>query len=174
MKILIVSFTFPPQVGGVAEVARTQAAGFAARGHEVTVATTFDARRTDADAPTGVKVKQFNITGNFLAGVGYHGAVAAFQEFMAAHPADVILIHAWQTFGPDLAVPVFGRSRARKVMLSHGFDAHLPRLHARFPWGVGEWLRSLPYVWKLPRMMRSFDRLVFLSGHRDAGRFFEG
>ena len=62
MKILIFSFTFPPQVGGVAEVARTQAAGFAARGHEVTVATAFDARRVKEHAPSGVIVRQFEVT----------------------------------------------------------------------------------------------------------------
>ena len=173
LKILIVSFTFPPQVGGVAEVARTQACGFAARGHEVTVATTFDARRTDAHTPGGVKVKQFNITGSFLVGQGYRGEVAAYQDFLVREPADIILIHCWQNWTVDMALPVLTKSSARKILLSHGFDAHLrvPSLH--FARGYGVWLRSRPYVWRLPRLMRAFDRLVFLSGRPDSGRFYD-
>lgn len=173
VKILIVSFTFPPEVGGVAEVARTQAAGFAKRGHEVTVATTFDSRRTDADLPAGVKVKQFNVAGSFLAGAGYRGEIAAYQDFIASASADIILFHCWQNWATDLATPVLAKSSAKKILLSHGFDAHLRKPSPRFPWGSGSWLRARPYVWRLPRMMKAFDRLVFLSERRDAGRFYD-
>ena len=174
MKILIVSFTFPPQVGGVAEVARTQAVGFTQRGHEVSVVTTFDPLRTAAHAPAGVQVHQFDVQGTFQAGRSYLGAVAAYQDFIAREEFDIILIHCWQNWGSDLAVPMFGRTSAKKILLSHGFDAQIWQPHARFPWGLGVWLRSLPYVVKLPRLMRAFDRIVFLSDRCDAGRFFDG
>lgn len=173
MKILIVSFSFPPQVGGVAEVARTQAQGFAARGHQVTVATVVDAARTDAHAFGKLTVRQFQISGNFLVGRGYRGDVAAYQEFIAREPFDIILIHCWQNWAPDLAAPMFGRTSAKKILLSHGFDAQMWKHEARFLSGLTVWLRSLPYVWRLPRLMRAFDRLVFLSGRSDAGRFLD-
>lgn len=173
MKILIVSFTFPPEVGGVAEVARTQACGFTARGHEVTVATAFDPQRTDAHAPGGVKVKQFNIAGSFLAGDGYRGEVAAYQDFLAREPVDIILIHCWQNWAVDTGISAFPRVRAKKILLSHGFDAHRWHGQPAFPWGLGVWLRAWPYARRLPRLMRAFDRLVFLSGRPDAGRFYD-
>ena len=174
MKILIVSFTFPPQVGGVAEVARTQAVGFTRRGHEVSVVTTFDPRRTDAHAPDGVKVRQFDVQGSYQAGSGYRGEIDAFQDFITNTSVDVILFHCWQNWAADTVIPALARTRARKIMLSHGYDAHVWKRQPRFPWGLGVWLRSLPYVARLPRMMRAFDKIIFLSGRCDAGRFFDG
>ena len=174
MRIVIVSFTFPPQVGGVAEVARTQAVGLARRGHTVSVVTTFDSQRTDAQAPEGVQVRQFDIRGSYQARLGYHGEVSAFQDFIANTPADVILFHCWQNWAVDTAIPALARTRARKVVLSHGYDAHVWKRQSQFPWGLGVWLRSLPYVTRLPRMLKAFDRIVFLSGRCDTGRFFDG
>lgn len=174
MKILVVTFTYPPELGGVAEVARTQVNGFVARGHEVSVATTFDARRTAEHAPAGVQVHQFRVGGSFEAGHGYHGELAAYQDFIAQHPADVILFHCWQNWTVDVALPALKRSVARKILLSHGVDAQLWKRHRRFPWGLGQWLRTFPYALRLPGQMKAFDRLVFLSARCDAGRFFDG
>jgi glycosyltransferase involved in cell wall biosynthesis len=174
LKILIVSFTFPPELGGVAEVARTQVNGFARRGHEVSVATTFDARRTADHAPPGVKIDQFRVNGSFEAGRGYHGELAAYQEFIAHHSADLILFHCWQNWTVDVALPALPRNAARKILLSHGVDAQLWKRHRRFPWGLGQWLRTFPYALRLPGRMKAFDRLVFLSARCDAGRFFDG
>ena len=173
MKILIVSFTFPPELGGVAEVARTQVNGFTRRGHEVSVATTFDARRTPDHAPAGVKIHQFRVHGSYQAGKGYRGEVAEYREFMAHCPADVILFHCWQAWPVDAVIPALGDSPARKILISHGFDAQVWKRQSRPPWGLGVWLRSLPYVRRLPRMMRAFDRLVFLSERQDRGRFYD-
>ncbi len=173
MRILIVSFNFPPQVGGVAEVARTQALGFQQRGHEVSVVTGRDERRRASTLLPGIPIQEFEVRGSHLAGAGYHGEIAAFQEFIANHPADLILFHCWQNWAVDVAIPALARTRARKVMLSHGYDAQMWKPRAKFPWGLGVWLRALPYVTKLPRMMRAFDRIVFLSEKRDLGRFFD-
>lgn len=172
MKILIATSSFPPQVGGVAEVARTQATGFVARGHQVTVATGHDPTRTDAQSPPGVTVRQFQVTGSLASG-GCRGAVAAYQEFLVREPADVILFHCWQDWAADAAQPVLARRPGPKVLLSHGFDAQVWKRVPRFPWGLGVWWRSQPYVRRLPQMMRAFDRLIFLSGQADAGRFYD-
>jgi glycosyltransferase involved in cell wall biosynthesis len=58
-------------------------------------------------------------------------------------------------------------------MVSHGFAAHLWHPYHRFAWGLGQWLRAQPYVLRLPKMMKAFDRLVFLSPRCDGGRFFD-
>ena len=172
MKILIASSSFPPQVGGVAEVARTQAAGFVARGHQVMVATGYEPTRTDASAPAGVAVRQFKVTGNLIAG-GCRGEVAAYQDFLVREPADLVLFHCWQDWAADAAQPVLARRSGAKVLLSHGFDAQLWKRVPRFPWGLGVWWRAQPYVRRLPRMMQAFNRLIFLSGQADRGRFYD-
>ncbi len=172
MKILIASSSFPPDVGGVAEVARTQAAGFAARGHQVGVATGWQPARTEADAPPGVTVRQFRVTGSNSTG-GCRGEVAAYQDFLLREPADVLLFHCWQDWAGDAAQPVLARQPGLKVLLSHGFDAQLWKRYPRFPWGLRVWWRAQPYVRRLPQMMRAFDRLVCLSGQADRGRFYD-
>lgn len=173
MKILIISFTFPPQVGGVSEVALTQALGFAARGHEVSVATEYDAARQSGPAEGGINIRQFKIGGTLGGATRYMGEEEAYRKFITTEPADVMLLHCWQNRATDEAIPALPQSRAKKVFLSHGFDAHVWKPHPRFSWGLGSWLRAQPYVWRLPRMMKAFDRLVFLSARCDAGRFFD-
>lgn len=173
VKILIATFSFPPQTGGVAAVAQVQATGWAARGHDVTVACEFDPARPANFSLGPVRVRQFKIGGSFEAGRGYHGEVAEYQHFIANEPADIILCHCPQMWPTDLAAEVFSKTPARKILLSHGVDAHLWRRHGKFPWGLGQWLRSLPYAWRLPGLLRRFDQVVFLSGRRDFGRFFD-
>jgi glycosyltransferase involved in cell wall biosynthesis len=173
VKILITSFTFPPQANGVAEVARTQSAGLAARGHEVTVATGFDAARSPADSPPGVTVRQFRVSGAGNIRGGCRGETAAYGQFIASYEGDIILCNCWEIWATDAAIPFFRASKARKAIVSHGFGAHLWHPCRRFAWGLGQWLFAQPYVLRLPKMMRAFDRLIFLSSRCDAGRFFD-
>lgn len=173
MKILVTSFTFPPQANGVSEVARTQSAGWAALGHEVTVATGFDSARSPAHSPPGVSVKQFSVSGSACIRGGCQGDTAAYGQFIGSYDGDIILCNGWEIWATDVAIPFFPKSKARKVMVSHGFGAHLWHPYRRFAWGLGQWLLAQPYVLRLPKMMKAFDRLIFLSPRRDAGRFFD-
>jgi glycosyltransferase involved in cell wall biosynthesis len=173
LKILVSSFTFPPQADGVSEAARTQSAGFAERGHEVTVATGFVAARTLADSPPGVTVRQFKVSGAGNVRGGCQGDTAGYGQFIASYDGDIILCNCWQVWATDVAIDFFPKTRARKVLISHGFAAHIWHPYRRFAWGWGQWLRAQPYVLRLPRMMKAFDRLVFLSPRCDAGRFFD-
>ncbi len=160
-------------MGGVGEVARTQAHGLAARGHEVVVATSFDPNRTAERSLLNLIVRQFKIDGFFVPGGNYRGEAASYQDFIAQEPADIILCHCWENWATDLAVPALKDHGAKKIILSHGFNAQTWHPQKRFPWGLGAWARKQPYVWRLPKMMRAFDRLVFLSPRQDAGRFFD-
>ena len=173
MKILIASFSFPPEIGGVAEVARVQAAGLAARGHDVTVVTSSLPGRASPHIPDQVSLRAFHVTGDFELGRGYAGEIREFQDCLASQTVDVMLFHCWQNWAVDLAIPVLAQTRAAKLLLSHGFDAHFWQRRAKFPWGLGEWLRRQPYVRRLPRMMQAFDRIIFLSGQADRGRFYD-
>ena len=172
MKILVTSFTYPPQANGVAEIAKAQATLLAKRGHDVSVATAYDPERKSAHSE-GVPVHEFRIEGDFDPKIGYHGEIKEYQQFIAAYPADIILFNCWQNWCVDLALPSFSQIRARKVMVSQGFSAHCWYPQRRFPWGLVQWLRNQPYVWRLPAFMRAFDHLVFLTGMQNFGRFFD-
>jgi hypothetical protein len=64
LKILVTTFTCPPNADGCAEAAAVLAPGMARRGHTVTVVTEFHPERKP-DAPDGnPRVEQFKITGN--------------------------------------------------------------------------------------------------------------
>jgi glycosyltransferase involved in cell wall biosynthesis len=173
MKILVSSFTYPPQTSGVSEIARAQACGLAARGHELVVACDFDPKRTPEHAGENVALRQFNVTGCFDPKSSYSGDIAAYQEFIASTPFDIILCNCWQNWATDLAVPVFGRTRARKVIVTQGLNAQIWQPQRRFPWGLRRWFWGWPYVWRLPRVMDRFDQIVFLSQRQDFGRFFD-
>lgn len=173
MRILVTTFTFPPQASGVSEIAKAQALGLAARGHEVTVACDYDPARGTEHAYGRLNVRQFNISGCFDAKEHYRGDIAAYQEFIATTPFDIILCNCWQNWATDLAHPVFHRTRAKKVTVTQGFNAQIWHPHGRFPWGLGQWVRGLPHVWRLPGVMDRFDQVVFLSHRQDFGRFFD-
>lgn len=173
MKILFTTFTFAPQSNGVAEVVREQACGLARRGHEVTVATGFDARRTAADAFGQLKIHEFKCSGIFGSRAGYTGELAAYREFVARHETDAIICHGWENWSTDLIFPVLARKHAVRVLVSHGINAHRWRPYRRFSWGLATWGRMLPYALRLPRSLRCFDQMVFLSPRVDFHRFFD-
>lgn len=173
MKILVTSFAFPPETGGVPEIARTQAAALARRGHEVAVATAYHPARTPEHWPPNVTVREFKVEGWRNAPGGCQGDVAAYQRFIASYDGDIVLCNCWQNWAADLAIEVFPGISARKVMVTQGFDAHAWRPHSHFAWGIGQWMREQPYVWRLPGMMKTFDHQILLSQRRDGGRFFD-
>jgi hypothetical protein len=70
MKILIASFTFPPNKDGVSEAASVMASGFLAQGWEVEVATTAtDPARNEADW-YWARIHEFAIQGVLVAVMG--------------------------------------------------------------------------------------------------------
>jgi glycosyltransferase involved in cell wall biosynthesis len=173
VKILVTTFTFPPQASGVSEIARSQACGLAARGHELTVATDFDPGRAQEHSCGKLQIHQFNITGDFDPKVGYHGEIGRYQELIAKGSFDIILCNCWQNWATDLAFPVFRQTQAKKVIVTQGLDAQVWHPYPYFPWGFARWLRCLPYALRLPRVMNCFDQVIFLSHRRDWGRFFD-
>ena len=163
MKLLITAFTFAPHVNGVAEVVRAHSEHFIRTGHDVEIATTFDAARRHEPQTSQPRVFEFQISGLGNLRHLYRGEIAKYQEFIRDWDGDAIFCHCWQRWSTDLAVPMFQRGGASKVLVSHGFSAHrYPKL-ARFPRGLVTWWAWRPYVWRAVHVMRQFDRVVFLS-----------
>ena len=139
----------------------------------MTVATDFDSSRSKDTWPDRINIKEFKVSGAANLRGGCQGETAPYGEFIDSYQGDVIICNCWQSWATDVAVQHFPRTRARKVMVSQGFNAHFWHPYSRFAWGLGKWLRAQPYVWSLPKMIKAFDHVILLSPRRDAARFLD-
>jgi len=171
--LLILAETYEPFKDGVAEAAKVTACGLVARGYQVTIGTGYHPDRKPDPVGANPAVKQFKVTGSSSWRIGFHGEVVEYQKFVASFCGEFIMCHAWQSWTTDLAMPLFRATKARTIMVSHGFIAHLIPWHCRFPWGLGFWASWLPYTLRLPFFLKSFSRVVFLSKRTDNHRFFD-
>lgn len=174
MKVLILTFTFPPNADGVAEAARAMADGLAHRGWSVTVGTAFHSGRTDFHLKSGVSVYQFDVSGTANLRQGIKGEIKKFQDFVEQQNPDVLVCHYWDKWPTTLAQQLFTKLRGRKVLISHGYSTHLWQPAPKPPWGLGFWLGAQHMTLQLPMQMRQYDRIVVLSKKTDCGRFFDG
>ncbi len=131
----------------MSEVVRQVSERLAARGHEVTVATGVDPRRSSGRI-SGVEVKSFAVSGKSALGIS--GDRAGYQQFLRDSDADIITNFAAQQWATDLALPMLPDLRPKKVFVPTGFSA------------LGDALfRS--YFEKMRDGMRQYDACVFLS-----------
>jgi L-malate glycosyltransferase len=147
VRILHTVEFYPPAVGGVQEVVRQVSERLAARGHEVTVATSADPRR-DGETLEGVRVVGFDVRGNDVRGMT--GDVDSYRRFVIEGDWDVVMTYAAQQWACDALLPVLGDIRAKTVLAPCGFSA----LHD--PAYAG-------YFATLPERLKAFDALIFHS-----------
>jgi glycosyltransferase involved in cell wall biosynthesis len=170
LKILITSFFYPPQIGGVGEVVARHAMGLSSLGHEITVATSFVSGRSTSNVPQGIKVESFDVQGNGNLRVAYSGETEKYQNYILNSSFDVIVCHGLQTWSTNLAFPLLSKLSAKSILVSHGVSVNtMPD----FPRNLLHWLAWRPYVWKMPRILKSFDHIVFLSEKCDRDRFYD-
>lgn len=169
MKILIATFTFPPEENGVSFVAYQHAVGLHRVGYEVEIATSKQSRRT-ADQDPRFNVHEFAITGNGVWVRPFRGETQAYRTFLTDYDGDVIFFHAWESWPLELAVAVLPRIRAKTIVVSHGtsFTWRMPTLQ-----GYLRWLIFRPYGITFASKLKQFDHLVFLTKKVDKIRFFD-
>ena len=173
-KILITTFTFPPNMDGVAEAARSMAMGLAERGYEVVLATGHLPARRDFQPHPQVRVEQFEVVSNWKFEGRSLEEAERMKRLIVAEAPDVIICHCWEIWSTALAEQVFNvLPKAKKILVSHGYTTHLWRPNPRPPFGLGVLSRSLPLVLGLPWTLRRYDRVTVLSEKRDLNRFFD-
>src|SRR5438034_369733 len=146
MRVLIPTFTYPPNTDGVAEATAVLANGLASRGHRVTVATEYHPKREPNSPASNPRVEQFKISGNGNLRVGIKGERRQYQEFVRNFECDAIVFENWDIWCTRLALPLFKAIKARKVLVSHGYTAHIWVPFHKPLWGLGPWLGGLPLV----------------------------
>lgn len=155
MKILHTVEFYAPRVGGAERVVQALSEGLARRGHEVTVATSFDAQRGYTHL-NGVRIAQFPVWGNEVKGI--RGASHSFLAFLDAGRWDVVMNYAAQSWPTDLAMTRLGRLEAAMVLSPCGYS------------GLVGWRRPLyhRYFNRLPARLRAYDAVVpHATGFRD-------
>ncbi len=152
MNVLHTVEYYSPSVGGAQEVVRQISERLAARGHNVTVATT-RLKNRETCMVNGVRIDEFDISGNAVAGM--HGEMERYQRFLVEGKFDIMMNYAAQQWSMDLVFPVLGQIPYRKVMIPCGFSAlYRPEFQEYFE--------------QMPLWMRQYDHLVFHSGeYRD-------
>jgi glycosyltransferase involved in cell wall biosynthesis len=174
MKILVSSFTYPPNKDGVAESAFSFAEGLAHRGHDVVVATGLPEQR-DAlpEQKLRAHVERFNICGGPLQREGVQGDTSRYVDFVRHGGFDALLAMCLDTWPVSLLLNDLPAFNMRKVLFSHGFTAHHLYPNRRPPWGLVAWGRGLVFTARTFRYLHLFDSVVFLSQRRDFGRFLD-
>jgi 1,2-diacylglycerol 3-alpha-glucosyltransferase len=172
-RILVLSFTFPPNADGVSISAYRLAMGLAQRSYTVAVATEFHPDR-NLDAYQPLLVKHFQISGTTSWRDPVRGQIDECVAFMRDFDPDVVFCECWELWTMILAIREFQGGKVKLVLVSHGYSFHLIEWHRRFPFGLGQWLARIPAVVALPFKMRRFHTLVINSHRRNLGRFFDG
>jgi glycosyltransferase involved in cell wall biosynthesis len=152
MKILHTVEFYNPSVGGAQEVVRQLSERLVKLGHDVTVATTRLQNR-DFTSLNGVKIEEFNISGNAIR--GFSGEVDRYQKFIFESDFDIMMNYAAQQWATDLVLPILNKITAKKVFVPCGFSGLFLAEYKEYFEQMKTWLRE-------------YDACVYLSNdYRD-------
>jgi glycosyltransferase involved in cell wall biosynthesis len=149
MKILHTVESYYPEISGMAEVVKQLSERLVALGHEVTVVT----RKIEARKSTlinGVKIKEFNIQGNWVNGIT--GDTKEYEAFLLRDDYDILTNFACQQWMTDVALPLLLKLKAKKVFVPTGLSGLL-------------WDEYNDYYEQMKTWMHAYDMTVFLSNN---------
>lgn len=147
MRILHTVEFYSPSVGGSQEVVRQISERLAARGHEVTVATTRLPQRAGREI-AGVRIAEFEARGNEATGMT--GEIDRYRAFVRDGGFDIVMSYAAQQWATDALLPIVEHIDAVRVLSPCGFSG------LRLPEYAG-------FFERLPQRMAHYDSLVFHS-----------
>ena len=153
MKILHTVHYYYPHIGGCEVVVQQLSERLAAKGHDVTVATSFDSTR-DFDELNGVKIVQFKVSGNAVGGI--QGDAQAYADFIQLGGWDVMMTYAAQIWSTDIPLAISDRLKFKKFIVPCGYSAlSSPAFQGYFQW--------------LSTVLPKYDGVIHLSpDYRDA------
>jgi len=151
MKILFTVEFYEPRRGGAEEVVKQLAERLVKKGYEVSVATAFLPSRR-AKNINGVKIEEFRISGNAVRGfAGEKLEIERYQEFLQSG-FDTIVNYAAQIWTTDLAFLVLDKIRTKKIFVPCGYSALRDSAYKK-------------YFQELPRYLKQYDKLVYMSAN---------
>lgn len=172
MKVLISTFSYPPEKNGVAEASAVCAQLFRQKGWSVEVATSRLATARSSDDWQGVRGHEFAISGTPHFRKSYQGSLESYREFLLSGKWDVIFFQGY-SWPLDLAAPLLDRISAKKVLVSHGYGALTWTPVVKFPFGLGALAFAVYRTIRMMGWIEKVDRWVFLSSRKDFRSFFD-
>ena len=137
LRILHTSEFYAPSVGGAQEVVRQLSERLAARGHEVTVATTALPSRREREIK-GVRIAGFKVRGNMARGM--EGEVEAYRAFVRDGGFDVVMNYAAQQWTTDALLDLVPELKAATVLVPCGFSGLKEALYRSYFESMPAWL----------------------------------
>jgi hypothetical protein len=152
VRILLACEFYHPSVGGVQEVMRQLAERFVARGHSVTVATSYLPERQSREL-NGVTIAEFKVSGNLIRGLS--GDTDTYRRYVLQGDYDIFMVKAAQQWTFDALLPVLGQMSKPKIFIPCGFSGLYEPAYAE-------------YYGEMPKVLGKFDHLIFYaSDYRD-------
>lgn len=172
MRVLIVTFTYPPNKDGVAEAASAMAEGFAASGWRVEVLTeSLQQTRRQSDI-TGIRFHEFTYSSGKSHDILIAGDIESYAEFLRSGDWDVIVFHAY-SLTLRKVLPLIEGMSAKKVFVSHGYNGLIWDRMPEFPYGIPSLIRRFLRSILMFRWIHRFDRVVYLSETADFQAFYD-
>ena len=171
MKIAVSTFTFYPELNGVANVSYKQAEYFHNLGYEVHIITRKNIDRDYEDEKiTNFIFHEFEIKGSPLLYNFYRGEISKYIYFLENFECDVILFHAWQIWTTDL----FYFTNPKKVKYKTIMISHCTGIKTSNTFRDKlNYILFLPYRFIMRGLMKRFDSIVTLSDKADNDRFYD-
>lgn len=164
---------------GVAQACSILAEGLVNKGWQVTVATS---QYSDDGLPNlsvtenvnGVTIERFKIKSYHGGKININTEESRYINYIKNGSFSIIISQCWDAWTTTLLHKVINDLNFLKVMVSHGYGKHVYIWSWRTTLGFGTWLRGLKWTFQnLPRMIKSYDKIIFLSDKKGCGRFFD-
>ncbi len=147
MKIVHCVESYHPNVGGMQEVVKQLSERLVKLGHEVTVATRYNPERNFTEL-NGVKIEAFKIVGNPRKVESEEDQ--RYVDYLLNLDADVVSFFAAQQWATNLALPILGKIKARKVSVPTGYSGLY-------------WPEFREYFEDMKTQIHGYDMNVYLS-----------
>jgi glycosyltransferase involved in cell wall biosynthesis len=156
MKILHISYAYPPVTGGVSAVIQYVSEYLVKFGHQVTVVTQTEPGRAFSQL-NGVHIEQFDIHGSEYRGLqAASGEVERYRGYMLQAQADLLMIYTGLSWPFDLLLPILD---------------DLPYATVFNPVGLQYSLNLIPYQQRMGEAMSRFDHIMYHSPDGPDTRF---
>ncbi len=169
---LLATFTFPPDLNGVARASADWAEALLASGWRVEIATSASLQERHDLSWHGCRIHEFRIQDTEAQQEQHRNQIESYRGVVADPRWDLIVFQGYM-WPLMLALPLLPRIRAHKVLVSHGHAALRWFPMRRFPFGLGQWSRSALGALRMLSWSRYLDRWIFLSSQRDLDAYFD-
>lgn len=173
MKILLITFTYPPNKDGVSMAASEMTRGFRDKGFEVTVFTLPTLTPRTEDEINDAQIVEFEYEGTgFPRQISLLSTQRSYSDFLQDPRWDVVVFHSYEA-ALYRAIPLLRSMPCSKILVSHGYAALLWAKSPHFPYGAWSWTKRVFRSFKMVGWMRRFDRIIYLSEQADLKGFYD-